>query len=273
MNPWLVYTDALRLPTYFTSLMVGFALAAGLLRRESIRRGMDPKLAIDAAFWVLPAALIGARLTHVVVEAPAFYAENPLLILSPNGGWVFYGGFAGALLAGASFARHKGVDLWALTDVFAVATSFGLIFGRIGCLGGGCCYGRPADWPLGVDVPWSVRYHLRGQLPEELLAVPLHPAPLYEATFCLLLFVGLARLSERQRPDQRTLPAGSVLLAFVGAYGLGRSVIEAFRADAVRGMWLGGWLSTSQIIGITTAVLAFALLAWRRRAAAAAPTA
>lgn len=263
MNPWLVYTDALRLPTYFTSLMVGFALAAGLLRRESLRRGMEPKLAIDAAFWVLPAALIGARLTHVIVEAPGFYAANPWLILSPNGGWVFYGGFAGALLAGWGYARRTSVDLWALSDVFAVATAFGLVFGRLGCLGGGCCYGRPADWPLGIEVPWSVRYHLRGQLPEALIAVPLHPAPLYEATFCLLLFVALARLGDRQRAGAATLANGSVLLVFVAAYGLGRSVIEAFRADAVRGMWLGGWLSTSQIIGITTAAVAMGLFAWR----------
>ena len=29
---------------------------------------------------------------------------------------------------------------------------FGLAFGRIGCLGGGCCYGKPITWPSAARV-------------------------------------------------------------------------------------------------------------------------
>jgi phosphatidylglycerol:prolipoprotein diacylglycerol transferase len=244
--------------------MLGFALGTVLLRREALRRGLEPGRVVDAVWWVLPASLIGARLAHVLLEAPDVYARDPLLAFSPEGGWVFYGGLAGALLAGGSYARRRGVSFWTLGDVFAPSTAFGLVFGRLGCLGGGCCYGRPADWPTGVTVPWSIAYYTRGQLPDELLAVPLHPAPLYEALLCLGLFLCLSALAWRQQ-----FP-GQILLTFAIGYGVGRSLLELFRADAERGLYFDGLLSTSQIIGLATALLAAAV--YRARANACTPS-
>ncbi len=257
MNPWILYTDAFQLPTYFTSLMVGFALATFVLRREALRDAADPAETMTAALWALPAALVGARAAHVLVVAPAYYWANPLDVFSPVGGWVFYGGALLGLFAIVAWARAGGRDPWALLDRFAPATALGLIFGRLGCMGGGCCFGRPADWPFGVEVPWSVLYLRRGQLPEELLAVPLHPAPVYEMLLAFALFLGLSALRARQRFS------GQAFLAFLLLYGVGRSVVELFRADFTRGMFFGGALSTSQIVGLSTAALALAL--WRQR--------
>lgn len=264
MHPWLLYTGPLRLPTYFTLLMIGFALGTFVLRREALRDRIPVRDVMDAALWMLPSALVGARLVHVVVEAPGYYAQHPLDALSPLAGWVFYGGALGGILAVVAHARYRGHDPWRLLDHFTLATALGLVFGRLGCLGGGCCFGRVADWPLGVAVPWAIRYYRRGQLPEELVAVPLHPAPLYEIGLVLVLFVALSRLRERQRF------AGQIFLAFLATYGVGRSLIEVFRADVERGLFLGGWLSTSQIIGIATA-LAVAIV-WRDRATRCIPS-
>lgn len=262
MHPWLVYGDRLQLPTYFTCLMIGFALSSFVLRREATVRGLPPRKVMDLALWALPTVLIGARLAHVVLEAPRFYWENPVEVLRiAYGGFVFYGGLlAGGILL-FRYARAHALSPWLLGDVFAPATAFGLAFGRLGCLGGGCCYGRPADWPLGVAVPWGIRYYRRGHVPDPLLATSLHPAPLYEIVGVLALFVALSRLRPRARAE------GEVLLAFLAGYGLLRAGVEVFRADAERGLWLGGWLSTSQIIGLGSAAIALAL--WRARRAGA----
>jgi phosphatidylglycerol:prolipoprotein diacylglycerol transferase len=135
------------------------------------------------------------------------------------------------------------------------ATAFGLVYGRLGCLGAGCGYGRPATWPFGWEVPWSIRYYRRGLLPEELLAVPLHPAPLYESLGCLVLFVALSKVRATQTF------AGQTALSFVLGYGLLRVVVEAFRADVIRGVYAGGWLSTSQLISL--GLVACVPLIWR----------
>lgn len=259
MNPWLLHTDAVRVPTYFTLLMVGFALATAVLRREALRGGLPPRQVMNAAIVALPLALFGARAAHVLIVAPRLYWDNPLFAIRPTGGWVFFGGALGGVIAVTGWARFKELDPWAVLDVFAPATAFGLMFGRLGCLGAGCCYGRPADWPFGIAVPWSIRYYGHGQLPPELLGVPLHPAPLYAAGLALGLFLVLSVLRARQRFS------GQTVLAFLVLYGIGRSVVELFRADASRGMWLGGWLSTSQIIGLVAAAIAVVLWLVRAR--------
>ncbi len=259
MNPWLLYTEPLRLPTYFTLLMIGFSVGTFALRREALRDGDAPRETFDAALWAVFGALFGARAAEVLLVAPAFYWANPWRALSPQAGWVFYGGLAGGALTVAAFARSRGVSAWRLIDRFAVATPLGLVFGRLGCLGAGCCHGRVADWPLGEAIPWAVRYTRRGRVPEELLAVPLHPAPLYAIALALSVFVALSWLRGRQRFE------GEVTLALLTFYGLGRSAVEVFRGDVSRGLYAGGLLSTSQAIGLSTAALA-AVVWWRRSA-------
>jgi hypothetical protein len=57
-------------------------------------------------------------------------------------------------------------------------------------------------------------------------------------------------------------------VSVMGAEGavniIGRSAIEVFRGDTARGLWFGGWLSTSQIVGLGSAAIAAAWLARRR---------
>jgi len=246
MHPWLVYTEWLQLPTYFTMLMVGFTLASWVVVREARRQGWPVRVAVDACLVAIPTGLVGSRLAHVVLEAPAFYLRDPLAMVAPAGGWVFYGGALGAGIGVLVYARLKGLSFLALGDMLAPAVAFGLVFGRLGCLGGACCRGKPADFPFGWEVPWAVTYYQRRQLPEEILGVPLHPAPLYASLFALFLFVVLTLMRRRQRY------AGQVLLAFFALYGAGRFALEVFRADIERGLYLGGLLSTSQAIALVT---------------------
>ena len=95
-----------------------------------------------------------------------------------------------------------------------------------------------------------------GHLPEEYLAVALHPAPVYAMLHATWLALVVSRIRTRQRF------AGEAILSFVGLYGLGRTVLEVFRADRSRGLYFEEWLSTSQIIGLLTAAVACGL--WAR---------
>ena len=56
--------------------------------------------------------------------------------------------------------------------------------------------------------------------------------------------------------------AGQITAWMLILYPIGRFIIEEFRGDSVRGLWFGGYLSTSQLISI--AALPFGLfLLWR----------
>jgi hypothetical protein len=45
------------------------------------------------------------------------------------------------------------MPLWKTADVLAPSIALGSVFGRIGCLLNGCCYGRP------TDLPWAITIH------------------------------------------------------------------------------------------------------------------
>ncbi|HMV68005.1 MAG TPA: prolipoprotein diacylglyceryl transferase [Myxococcota bacterium] len=260
MHPWLWLGDSLRLPTYMTSITAGFVIATLALAREIRASGLPPRDVYDIALPILPAAWVGARL-FMVFEEPERFLADPWELVRPGAGWVFYGGFILAAILVLLQARRRGLDPWAVGDALSPVFPLGITFGRLGCLGAGCCHGRPADWPLGVEVPWSVRYYVPGHVPAELLGVSLHPTPLYESALGLALFVTLTLLHRRQRFTGQT---GATLLA---GYGAGRFVIELFRGDLERGFHFDGWLSTSQVTGLV-GVLAGAVL-WTARSRAA----
>ncbi len=258
MHPWLWQGDGWAVPTYISAITFGFIVATLALHREIQASRIEPRQIYDIAVLILPSAWIGARL-FMVFEEPERFLAAPWLLLLPGAGWVFYGGFVLAAVMVLLQARRRGLDPWAVGDVFSPVFPLGIVFGRLGCLGGGCCHGRPADWPFGVEVPWSVRYYVRGRIPEVLRGVSLHPAPLYESALGLVLFAVLTQVHRRQRFSGQT---GALLLM---GYGGGRFVVELFRGDLERGFHLGGLLSTSQVVGVAGIAAGAALYAWRAR--------
>jgi phosphatidylglycerol:prolipoprotein diacylglycerol transferase len=256
VHPVLLHTDWVRLPTYFTCLMVGFALASFVLRREALRRGLPTREVIDLALWVVPLALIGSRVAHLVFVDPTTWRTHPAALIT-GGGFVFYGGAFGGLAAIAGWSWRTGRSPWVYGDCLAPATAFGLAWGRLGCLGGGCCYGKPIAWPFGVQLPWGIRYTRAPGIPDDLLGVPLHPAPLYASATALSLFVALSWLASRQRFD------GQITAAFLLGYGTVRIALEVVRNDVSRGLYLGGWVSTSQAISAVAIAAGIALWRWR----------
>lgn len=261
MHPWLWHGDLVRVPTYLACLATGLAAATFVARREALREGLAPEAVLDVVPWLVGAAVVGARLAHLVWVAPDLIRQDPWTALAQGyGGFVFYGGAAAGTLVLWAWARRKGWGAWRLLDVFAPATALGLVFGRLGCLGAGCCYGRPIAWPTGLEWPWGVRYFVRGTVPERWLATSLHPTPLYEASVALALFVALSAWRARRPPE------GAVALGFVAAYGLARALLlEPLRGDPERGLYLDGWVSTSQAVGLVSALSAGVWLGVRSR--------
>ncbi len=127
---------------------------------------------------------------------------------------------------------------------------------RLGCFLAGCCYGRPVASPL----PWSVVFHdPQSEIPARLLGFPLHPTQLYEATgdFVLAAFLGLVLLP---RVRAKTVPPGSVCLAYFAGYGLVRLVVDFYRGDTP-----AAGLSSAQILALVA--LGLAIFVWAVRLA------
>ena len=81
--------------------------------------------------------------------------------------------------------------------------------------------------------------------------------PIYESLLAAGVVLPLLILVRRRR---RT--AGEVAAAYAVFYGVIRFVVEMFRGDSLRGMWLGGTVSTSQLISL--ALVPGGLVVWYR---------
>ncbi len=265
MRPWvfryivpenvpLLGGQDLSIPSYFFFLTLGFMIATNIVIREAERSREDVRAMLDLAILILISGLVGGRLGHILFEMPELYIEHPEYILQFwRGGLVYYGGLLLSIAVALVFCKRRKLDFWRVADIYAPAIAFGLAFGRMGCLSAGCCYGKPSDFPFGWRVPWGITFY-SGQVPPDLRGIPLHPTQIYEAVGSLLIYFYLVRLRKRQQYD------GQVWWTFLAIYAAMRYVIEFFRFDVDRGVYLHGWLSTSQIIGAIIIVVSLFML-------------
>lgn len=237
MFPVIFSWGAFSLRSYGVMVALGFGAAIYLAWRQAQREGIDPERFLDLALWVMIAGLVGARLTYVLTLWRDYAAAPWDALKFWQGGLVFYGGFALALLVMVWFCRRYSLPLWKVLDLSAPYTALGHAVGRVGCFLAGCCYGVPND-RCGVVLP-----SLGDQTPRL-------PIQLFESAFNLALFFGLLWLRPRRRF------AGQMAWTYVFIYALGRFLLEYLRGDEIRGYWAGLGLSTSQGIALAAMLLA-----------------
>ena len=267
MYPVLFEIGSWRVSTYAVMVALGGIVSFILLSRRRARMG----LVRADHFWLLVNAIIigsfvGGRLVYlaksVPLSSPDFFTEAVGLRRGFSGT-----GVLGGVVLGA------GVLCWALRINFlSVLDSIGLVaplwnfFWKLGCLGAGCCYGRPAP----PSLAWSVTFtHPRALVPADLLGCPLHPAQLYEAlgSLCVagfLYFVLLRRL------DAGRLRDGTLAIAFFALHVCVKVVTGHYRGDTPAG---GSGIDLGQAFSLLLLASAVALLVvlQRRRGPPARP--
>ncbi|MBM4275794.1 MAG: prolipoprotein diacylglyceryl transferase [Deltaproteobacteria bacterium] len=254
MYPVLLEWGPLRVFTYGFFLAIAFLSAIYVSAREAKRLGLPVSRFYDLCFYIVLAALIGSRLAYVILDLPLFLA-NPLKIFALwEGGLVFQGGVALAMVTGLFYMKVHRLPWRPCLDSLGLGTPVGQFFGRLGCFMAGCCYGSP------TDVPWAVTFlH-----PQTLCPVkePIHPAQLYEAFLALGVFGLLNIVKTRKKFD------GQLVLTYFALAGLVRFVVEFFRHPGdYRGPVVFGWMPLTQALALGLAVVCGALVLWWARRA------
>jgi phosphatidylglycerol:prolipoprotein diacylglycerol transferase len=301
MLPTLAEIFGEPVPAYFTLLLIGFAGATWLAARLAKREGLDPDTFIDLGLFCVIFGVLGARVLHVFADG--YFWDYVHLCIDPTkvaweitaaqcneaegiwdatrkicqpserdcfawaafwrGGLTYYGGLIASSAFGIWFLKREGVPLYRGMDIAAIAISLGLVFGRLGCFLGGCCFGVHTDHPFGLSFPAfspASESQWRAGLLEapHLPSLPVHPTQLYEAAGCLAI---TAFLLFSVRPRKRF--DGQVFLSFIALYATLRFGLEYLRADE-RGELLS--LSTSQLLAIPALLLVAAFWPrWSRR--------
>lgn len=183
----LSITDSLAIRWYGVSYLAGFAMAflvlRGLAKRSLIQ--IPPHRVADALMWFIGMTLIGGRLGYVVFYQPSllwtFFDSFPWWggVAINHGGMASHGAMAGLVFAAWRVSRGWRTEQGTLEgrsstlhimDAIALASPFGLFFGRCANFINGELLGRIVT-PPGTPGPWwSV------QFPHELLTEKHSPA-------------------------------------------------------------------------------------------------
>ena len=208
------------IPSYWLMCICGLLASCVLLYARRRRFGIASDDTLHIVLLGAIGAIIGAKALYFLVIAPKLIRLVPqidwsyqTLEMLLSGGYVFYGGLFGGLLAAVSYCRRYRISLRAAADFYAPALPLFHVFGRIGC------------------------FLANG--------VTLFPVQLTEAVcnlaICMVLLLRERRLSGRQ-------PTGGALLLYAALYACVRFLLEFWRGDAVRGHFL--FFSTSQWISV-----------------------
>ncbi len=292
----------LRIAPYGIMIALGLLSAIILGGRENQRiKLMTPELFEKVALWTVLSGLLFARLVYVATELERFSAAPFYKIFAIwEGGLVFYGGPIGAVfylcwhfVIRRSYPRERDTDKgekelpklslregWSrmlrFFDLGAPFLAFAHVFGRIGCLFAGCCYGAVHEGALALHYPEHSPAFAGG--------IGRYPVPLVEAGIELMIFLWLMRLRDNKRFN------GQIMLHYVILYPAARFVLEMFRGDAVRGYVMRletpalnaalgldpavpVMMTTSQFISLVVVACAMVLIVVGKRTAVAGPVA
>lgn len=208
--------------------------------------------ALDSlTLYIILGTVIGARLGHCLFYGPWFdevnadgivinegYLSHPLNMLKVwEGGLASHGGALGIIIAMVLYCRKmKESWLW-LFDRLIIVVPLAGMFIRLGNLINSEIIGKA------TNVPWAFVF-------EQIDNVPRHPAQLYEAIFCLFLFLYLYRFWKTKR---NTVGPGFMFGLFCVVLWAERFVDEFFKENQVdfensMALNMGQWLSIPFIL-------------------------
>lgn len=159
---------------FATGFLVGQAVFLKIFRAE----GKPEKDMETLTLYMVISTIIGARLGHCLFYSPEHYLANPIEILKIwEGGLASHGAAVAIPFALWLYTRTRPDQpyLW-LVDRMVIVVALAGAFIRTGNLMNSEIIGSP------TDVPWAFIFERTGS------NVPVHPAQLYEAISCIILF-------------------------------------------------------------------------------------
>ncbi|MDD7542674.1 MAG: prolipoprotein diacylglyceryl transferase, partial [Peptoniphilaceae bacterium] len=133
---------------YAIMIVTGMFLAVLLAIREAKKRGYGDEVISDLALWMLPIAVIGARIWYVIFEPQRFSTFLDVINIR-SGGLAIQGGIMASLIVIFIFSRRRKLPFFELTDLIAPGLALAQSIGRWGNFFNNEAYG------YSTNVPWA----------------------------------------------------------------------------------------------------------------------
>jgi phosphatidylglycerol:prolipoprotein diacylglycerol transferase len=248
------------------AMLLSFLIAQYVATNELERRGQT-KAADAMADVVLGAVLgglLGAKIYYMILFHESFFSR---------GGFVFWGGLIGGILATAVVIRLKKLPFSRISDATSIGLAAAYAVGRSGCWTVGDDYGRPWDSPLAVKFPDGAPPSTVGNMMSQFGVTGIkghnftdvmgvYPTQLFEIVMGMLMFGVLWRLRDHKHAE------GWLFGLYCVLAGIERIIVEFFRAKDDR---FFGPFTLAQTIAMGFVVLGAIWMQMRRTPSTDAP--
>lgn len=226
---------------YVLALLSALLIAKWIVQKDNISITKDQ---LDDYFiYAEIGVILGARLGYILFydTHTMYYLTNPWQIFNPfiDGQFVgirgmsFHGAILGFLIGSYLYHRRHGIPFGRLMDLVAVSVPLAYVFGRIGNFLNQELVGRATDVPWGIYVYDTLR----------------HPSQLYEAFVEGIVVFAIIYLYRHRKAFE-----GELILLYGFLYGIGRGMVEFYRApDAQIGYILGQWMTLGMALSFAMA--------------------
>lgn len=234
---------------YWYSIFILLALIIGvfLVIKEGKKHNISTDLIVDLAFYLVPIAIIGARIYYVIFNFD-YYASSPIEIF-----YIWEGGLAihGAIIAGLAYLayfcyKHK-IKLLLMTDILVISLFLGQAIGRWGNFMNGEAFG-PATTLSHLHDMFIPDFIIKGMNINGVYHIPTF---YYESLGCIFGFIILLIIRRYKK-----LKIGQLTSFYLIWYGLIRFFIESLRTDSL----MLGSLKMAQIVSI--AMIGIGIITW-----------
>ncbi|MBR5314907.1 MAG: prolipoprotein diacylglyceryl transferase [Clostridia bacterium] len=225
---------------YGVIITLGIILAVLYVMNRAKYEGLTQDDILDYAIFVIPLAVVGARMYYVLTSLEKYDSFKEMLNIR-GGGLAIYGAVIGGALTALVVSLVKKVKVMKMYDMLVPAVMIGQLIGRWGNFINAEAYGGQTDIFL--------RMGIRTANMSE--AIYVHPTFLYESLWNLLGFLLINAYYKKKKYH------GEIFFMYITWYGIGRFFIEGLRTDS---LYVGPF-RISQVIGIVSFVIgAFCLV-------------
>jgi len=228
-----IHIGPLTLGTFGLMLWLAAVAAMLVLHANYQRNGLKDADALNVVALVVIAGVLGAKAWHELqdmamlklalheIAAPGLKHPADLLLGFLHwfqAGFAWYGGMIASIVALIVLGWQMKLRPLRMLDLAAPSAAIGYGIGRLGCLTSG-----DGDYGIATKVPWGVAF------PNGLVPTPpgvhVHPTPIYELLFSLVLAWFLWKLGKK------ALPVGWMTGTYLLWSGVGRALVEMIRIN------------------------------------------
>lgn len=246
MNPVLLDFGIIKIYWYSIMILLGVIIGGKIIIEESKKLKFPENFMTNFLFYLIPIAIIGARLYYVVFNLD-YYMQSPIEILKVwEGGLAIHGGIIFGILWVIIYSKKYKIRPMRLMDVMTVGLIIGQCIGRWGNF-----FNQEAHGPA-VTLEFLTNLHLPKFIIDgmNIGGIYYQPTFLYESLWCFIGFIILLIIRRI-----KYIKIGQITSFYFIWYGIGRFFIESLRTDSL----LLVNFKIAQIISVVMVILGIAI--------------